>query len=77
MIDKMKTVIERFSAAFAVLFIGVVAMNYIINLFVEMLGLLILEPLTFLRYTIIAIYVCYGLYHAATWYLQSQSKDQV
>ena len=74
---KIKTVLERFSAAFAVLFIGLIAMNYILDFFVKALHMLLAEPFNVIRYFLIVIYVLYGLYHAATWYLESQPKDQV
>lgn len=76
MIVKMKTVLEKFSAAFAVLFIGLVAMNYILDFFVKALHMMFNEPFQFIRYFIIVFYVLYGLHHAAAWYLESQTKDQ-
>lgn len=76
MIVKMKTVLEKFSAAFAVLFIGLVAMNYIIEFCIKALHLMFSHPSDFLRYFLIVVYVLYGLHHAAAWYLESQTKDQ-
>jgi hypothetical protein len=76
MINKMKTVLERFSAAFAVLFLGLVAMNYILDFFVKALGMLITEPTNFMRYFLIVVYVIYGLHHASAWYLESQTKGR-
>ena len=76
MIVKIKTVLEKFSAAFAVLFIGLVAVNYILDFFVKALTMMLSEPFEFFRYFIIVVYVLYGLHHAAAWYLESQTKDQ-
>lgn len=76
MIVKMKTVLEKFSAAFAVLFIGLVAMNYALEFFVKALAMLLSEPFEFFRYFIIVVYILYGLNRASAWYLESQPKDQ-
>ena len=76
MMIKMTTVLEKFSAAFAVLFIGLLAGSFILNFLVKAIGVLITEPFEFLRYFVIVVYVMYGLHHASAWYLDSQSKDQ-
>jgi hypothetical protein len=76
MILKVKTVLERFSAAFAVLLLGLIAMNFILDFFVKALSMLIVEPFNFMRYFLIVIFILYGLYHANAWYLGSQTKDQ-
>jgi cation transporter-like permease len=76
MIVKMKTVLEKFSAAFAVLFIGLIVTNYMLDLFVKALHMMFNEPFQFIRYFLIVTYVLYGLSHAAAWYLESQTKDQ-
>lgn len=74
--NKMKIVLEKFSAAFAVLFIGVIAMNFILRFFVKALALMLSDPFDFSRYFITTAFVLYGLYHANAWYLQSESKHQ-
>lgn len=76
MITNIKTVLEKFSAAFAVLLLGLLAMNFLLDLFVKALSMLITEPFNFLRYFLIVMFILYGLYHANAWYLDSQTKDQ-
>jgi len=59
--------IEGASAIFAVLFVGVVAMSYIIQFMVQSLSMMIMDPFNFVRYALISAFVFYGLYHAYTW----------
>lgn len=76
MLQNIRKSIELASAVFAVLLVGVITMNYIINLATQCLRLLITNPLDFARYFVIVVFVFYGLYHANARLLRIETKKQ-
>lgn len=68
MIENVRKGIESASAIFAILFVGAITMNFILNFMLESLSMMIMDPFKFIRYFIITAFVFYGLYHAYNWF---------
>ena len=75
-IEKLTKIAQKVSAVFAVVIVGVVATEWLLRFFVSSFGLLITQPFEFLRYLIVGSWILYGLYHASSWFLESDSSTQ-
>ena len=75
-IEKLTKIAQKVSAVFAVVIVGVVATEWPLKFFVSSLGLLITQPFEFLRYFIVGSWILYGLYHASSWFLESDSNTK-
>ena len=75
-IEKLTKIAQKVSAVFAVVIVGVVATQWLLNLLVSSFGLLITQPFEFLRYLIVGSWILYGLYYASAWFLESDSNTE-